>query len=460
MKQQAAGAIGAEVGRSTCTACPLLCDDVLITTDGVAGACLHGSETIRAAIAGVLHPRSATGPSPEAWENDSPLARETAIERAAKRLASARRVLVTGLASATLEAITAACDLAESLGAAVDAGLPESSRAAGPTIARAGEVTAVWEELRDRADLVLFWGCDPAASHPRFIERFIASSLSDGRHRRTIAVGPHSVLPDATTHHHLPLPHGLAVEAARGLQMLTIGRPDVLSGTPVAAVCTTLHDAIQAANCVAIVTSDGDDPIGLEAWSIVHLVRTIAHIKPAFQIPLGAGLAAGGANVAGAAAVCTWRYGAAGGIATADPAGSLFLPAESDARRLVDRGEVDVVLVLGRLADPLEQSIADRGARLSVVRICDAPEPLLQRAGDSFQLRCACMSLCTTGTMLREDGRRVVLTPSMPAGGFGQPAGMHSMRDTLIALTNAVRQTIASPASQAKPASQFTGGRP
>ena len=71
-------------------------------------------------------------PPAEASENDTPLGRGAAMMRAATTLMSARRVLVTGLANATLEAITAACDLAETLGAAVDAGLPESARAAGP----------------------------------------------------------------------------------------------------------------------------------------------------------------------------------------------------------------------------------------------------------------------------------------------------------------------------------------
>jgi formylmethanofuran dehydrogenase subunit B len=360
-------------------------------------------------------------------------------------LSSARRVLVTGLAGGTLEAITAACDLAELLNAAVDAGLPESARSAGPTIARAGEVTAVWEELRDRADLVIFWECDPTSSHPRFIERFVNPPLANGTRRRTVAVGPDSVLPDAAPHRHLTLAHDRAVEAARCLQLRLAGRhvPDSLDER-LAAVCAELHEVIQSAGCVAIVTSDGDDPVGLESWSIVHLVRTIAHEKPAFQIPLGSGLAGGGANVAGAATVCTWRYGAAGGIARADRMGSRFLPAESDARRLIERGEVDAVVVLGRLSGPLEQAVEARGDALSLVRLCDAPDPLPRPLGHTLQLRCASGTIATSGTMLREDGRRVVLTAC-------QSSTAAQMRGLLVDLTAAVRHALAMPA---------TGGRP
>ena len=441
MKPVSPDSRGISSERCTCTVCPLLCDDILITADGVEQACGHGGEVIREALAN--DERQGARPA-EAWENGRLLDRETATTHAASMLSSARRVLVTGLADATLEAITAACDLAETLGATIDAGLPESARAAGPSIARAGEVTAVWEELRDRADLVIFWCCDPFESHPRFIERFVTPPLADGRQRRTIAIGPGNVMPDASTHHHLPLARELAVEAARWLQMRIAGRHTTLTDTPLSATCVAIEEAIQSADCVAIITGDADDSVGLEAWSIVHLVRTIAHEKHAFQIPLGAGLSAGGANGAGAAAACTWRYGAAGAIARADRMGSLFLPGESDARRLISRGEVDAVVILGHLSEPLEQAIADRGDHLALVRISDAVEMPRKPTGHTIHIRCANGTIATTGTMLREDGRRVVLVPPT------QPT-LPQMRELLVDLTSAVQQSLALPAAGGRP---------
>ena len=441
MKPASPDSNGIFSARCTCTACSLLCDDILITADGVEQACGHGRETIHAALANDERP----GAQPaEASENNAPLDRMTANARAAEMLLSARRVLVTGLANATLEANTAACDLAETLVAAVDAGLPESARAAGPTIARAGEVTAAFEELRDRADLVIFWCCDPTKSHPRFIERFVAPPLAGGRQRQTIAIGPDSVMADASTHRHLPLARDLAVEAARWLQMRIAGRHSTLTDTPLSATCVAVEEAMQSADCVAIITGDTDDSVGLEAWSIVHLVRTIAHEKHAFQIPLGAGLAAGGANVAGTSAVCTWRYGAAGAIARADRMGSLFLPGESDARRLISRGEVDAVVVLGRLSNPLEQAIADRGDAVSLVRISDDATMPRKPTGHSIHIRCASLTIATTGTMLREDGCRVVLIPH-------QQATLPQMRELLVDLEQAVRQSLALPAAGGRP---------
>ncbi|MFY8221979.1 MAG: hypothetical protein ACOVJ6_08740 [Pirellulales bacterium] len=260
---------------------------------------------------------------------------------AAAQLASARRVLLTGLVGASVEAARAACDLAEAVGAAVDFGAIDLDRPTGPTIARAGAVTADPEEMRDRADLVILWGCDPARSHP------------------TIA----ALLPPRAAILRMPPTAAPAVDAARLLQHLVRGGEPPVANGPLIDACIAARAAIAQATCVAIVTDGSADPLGLEAWSIVQLVREISRVKPAFEIPLRA------ADHAAAAAVCTWRYGAAGAIAQADRDGGRFLPGEASARRFVERGEVDCVLVIGRLADGVEEAIARRGAGLTVIRM-------------------------------------------------------------------------------------------
>ena len=260
---------------------------------------------------------------------------------AAAQLAGARRVLVTGLVAAPVELARLACDLAEALGAVVDFGAIDLDRPAGPTIARAGAVTADPEEMRDRADLVILWGCDPARSHP------------------TIA----ALLPPRAAMLRMPPTPAGAVDAARLLQHLVRGGELPAADGPLIDACIAARTAIAQATCVAIVTDGSADPLGLEAWSIVQLVREISRVKPAFEIPLRA------ADHAAAAAVCTWRYGAAGAIARADRDGGRFQPGEASARRLVERGEVDCVLVIGRLADGVEEAIARRGAGLTVIRM-------------------------------------------------------------------------------------------
>ena len=265
----------------------------------------------------------------------------------AATLRSARRVLLTGLRGASLEAVAAACDLAEALGAAVDFGEAEVDRPAGPTIARVGEVTAAPEEMRDRADLVILWGCDPEAVDP--------------------AVA--ALVPPRAAVLRLPPAGAGAVATARLVHLLLRGGEPPAEGGAWAAACLAARDAIARASCVAIVTHHASDPLGLEPWAVTHLVREIAHGKPAFEVPLGGGDRA-------AADVCTWRYGAAGAIARADRDGARFLPGEASARRLIERGEVDCVVAVGEVAEGVAAALAERPGGIDVIRLAADPEPL------------------------------------------------------------------------------------
>jgi hypothetical protein len=80
-----------------------------------------------------------------------------------------------------------------------------------------------------------------------------------------------------------------------------------------------------------------------------------------------------------AAAVCTWRYGAAGAIARADRGGAEFRPAECDAARLVARGEVDCVVAVGTLAEHVEAALAARSTAVHVIRVTGDDAAILAR---------------------------------------------------------------------------------
>lgn len=287
----------------------------------------------------------------------------------ARQLVAARRVLVTGLHGVSAAVVVAACDLAEAIGAAIDAGDPEMARPAGPTIARVGEITADREELRDRADLVIFWFCDPQGIDPTFIKRFVTSPLSPPLARRTLAVGPTAL---AGAEMHVSLPREAAVDAARMVQHLLHGR-HTADREPLTTPCAAIAEVIERATCVAIVTDHSADALGLEPWSVVHLVRTIAHQTPAFEIPLSGG------ESKPAADVLTWRYGAAGAIAKADRAGGRFLPSEAAAARLIERGEVDRVVVVGGLAPAVAAALQSPGSTISVITL-DDPDPASMKA--------------------------------------------------------------------------------
>lgn len=379
--------------RRVCTACSLLCDDVAAPAALLVGGCATGQAAWEAA--------QAAEREPEARIDGLAATRTAALDVAADRIGAARRVLVTGLGGLPIDAIAAACDLAEAVGAAIDAGDPECSSTAGPTIARVGSITAAWEELRDRADLVVFWFCDPVATHPRFLERFVAPPPTTGL-RRTIAIGPTGVMPSGATHDHVPLAIGSALPAARMLEALLAG-----SRPPGQAALVTLLEplrrALAGAACTALVTAPGDTT-GLDGWSVASLVRSLALRQPAFEIPL-----TGARNTAAATAVCTWRYGAAGAIGRADRHGAPFLPAETDAARLIARGEVDCVVVVGGASAAVETALTARQDATAVVRVSPACP-----AGRGVHVRCTDPLRVPRGAMLRGDGRWVPLSSADP----------------------------------------------
>ena len=380
---------------TVCTGCGLLCDDY---------AAGHQPTDTRCLVAGQWL-NSATAATTTVFGRQTSL--EEALTKSASQLLASQRTLVTGLATAPLEAIGVASQLAEKLAAAIDGGLAEMARTTGPTIARVGEVTAAFEELRDRADLVIFWNCDPSATHPRFLERFIEPPISSGR-RQTISLGGTSVLPSSAHHRHFQLTDEQMVPTARLLQHAFEKRPAQNRATQPELLISEVVAAMQQANCIGFVSATETDHLGLSSWALAQLVRRLAHHKPAFQIPLGGGIAAGGPNAAGLATRCTWRYGSPGAIATADCDGSRFEPAEADARRLIDRGEVDCLLVLGPLPAAVKEGIATAQNPPAVIALTDlAPEPVRSQ----MIVLAVASARATAGTMLREDGRLVRIIP-------------------------------------------------
>ena len=286
-----------------------------------------------------------------------------ATARAVEAITTARRTLITGLVAADAAVAVAACDLAEAAGAAIDPGSPETARVSGPILARIGGVTAAPEELRDRADLAILWFCDPERSAPGFIERFVAPPVN-GMPRHTLAVGPADGHMNGPHHHHGGIATAAAVDLARLVEAVIrdIAIDGAACSLAALAAAREIAAAIAAARTVAIVTDWSADDVGLAAWSTASLVRAVAHEKPAFEVPLGD-------RDDAAVAACTWRYGAAGAIERADRHGGRFLPAEADAVRLLDRREVDCVVVVGEATANVAAAIDRAAGAVSVVRL-------------------------------------------------------------------------------------------
>jgi formylmethanofuran dehydrogenase subunit B len=169
-----------------CPFCGCLCDDLEVTVEGDRVVKVRNGCAI--SISKFLHHHENRVESP--LIHGEPVDLEEAVDEAAKILRTSRRPLIYGLSSTECGAIAKAIELAELVGGVVD---NTSSVCHGPTILALqtlGESKCTLGTVRNRADLIIYWGCNPLAAHLRHLTRYSAMArglyTSGGRKDRFI----------------------------------------------------------------------------------------------------------------------------------------------------------------------------------------------------------------------------------------------------------------------------------
>ncbi len=170
-----------------CAFCGCLCDDIEVTIEGdsivqAKNACALGKAWF------LDHGKSQE--LPQARINGNPATLEEGIEAAAKILRDARYPMIYGLSSTSCEAQKKAIELAENLGGCIDCCTSVCHGPSGMSMQNIGEPTCSLGEVKNRADLVIYWGSNPAESHPRHMARYAVSPkgmlIPNGRKDRTV----------------------------------------------------------------------------------------------------------------------------------------------------------------------------------------------------------------------------------------------------------------------------------
>ncbi len=151
-----------------CPFCGCLCDDIIVTVENgqitdTKNACTISKSKF------VNHHLNALE---SALIDKKAVSTEKAIDKAADILKNADSPLIYGLSSTECEAQRHAIHLAEILGATID---QTASVCHGPTILGtqdAGCVKCTLGEVKNRADLIVYWGCNPAEAHIRHFRRY------------------------------------------------------------------------------------------------------------------------------------------------------------------------------------------------------------------------------------------------------------------------------------------------
>jgi formylmethanofuran dehydrogenase subunit B len=99
--------------------------------------------------------------------------------------------LIYGLSRSSTPGQRAAVHLADTLGANIDTTASTCHAPSIMAVQSVGESTATLGEIKNRSDLIIYWGSDPLVSHPRHMERFVDATGHDipaGRSDRQVVV--------------------------------------------------------------------------------------------------------------------------------------------------------------------------------------------------------------------------------------------------------------------------------
>jgi formylmethanofuran dehydrogenase subunit B len=173
---------------ATCTFCGCVCDDIDLKVEGnriveAKRACVLGNSWFL---------NHEIDDRPDCHVDGQPASLDAGIERSARILVDANYPLIYGLSDTTSESQRVAVGIADWIGGIVDTTTSVCHGPSGMAFQGVGEVTCSLGEVRNRADMVMFWGSNPAESHPRHFTKYSLMPkgmfLPNGRKDRTCVI--------------------------------------------------------------------------------------------------------------------------------------------------------------------------------------------------------------------------------------------------------------------------------
>jgi formylmethanofuran dehydrogenase subunit B len=170
-----------EVKSVVCPICGCLCDDLEVTVENNEIVKMKNGCAVCEAkmVHGYKSEERILKPMIRKEGKLIPVSMDEAVHAAAKILTDAKYPLLFGWSSSTSEAQRVGVELSEELGSALD---NCCSVCHGPSVMATQEIgipAATLGQIRHRADLIIYWACNPWTSHPRHVERYTA--FTEGR---------------------------------------------------------------------------------------------------------------------------------------------------------------------------------------------------------------------------------------------------------------------------------------
>ena len=407
------------VANVTCLGCGCACDDitVVVKQDRIA-------EARNACALGVAWFGDGTVPA-ETRVNGRTAPLERALTEAARLLTGATRPLVYLAGDVSCETLREGVAIADRLHAAIDS-LAATAGTAVLAAQRRGRAGATLGEIRQRADLVVFWAVDPSARYPRYGSRYAVEprgvAAPQGRKDRTlIAVDVGEALGPADADGRLAIAPADEVDSLEIMRATVQGR--TVGEEARFRTAVELARRMTEARYVAIVT-DGEpgttsaDPARAEA---------LVTLSQALNAPTRCALSTlrGGGNRSGADAVLTWQTGFPFAVDFAR--GYPSYQPQAGAAALLGAGEVDAALVIGTPAT-LPLPVATALARVRSVVI--GPRASAATFQPAVAVDAGVAGIHEGGTAFRMDDVPLPLRPSLE-GARAALVTVRALRDRL-----------------------------
>lgn len=399
---------------ATCTFCGCVCDDIDLTVQGqriiaAERACVLGrgwflSHKVEQRPACLIHGQPATVAE--------------GIELASQILAGAKYPLVYGLAETTTESQRVAVGIADWIGGCVDTTTSFYHGPSGVAFDGVGEVTSSLGEVRNRGDLIIFWGSNPAESHPRHFSKYSLEPkglfVPNGRADRTCVVVDVRRTPSADAADvFLQIKPGGDFEALWILRALAAGieiDPEMAmeqTGQPLSA-WQDLIARMKAARFGVVFYGLG---VTMTRGKHTNCEAILALIRDMNKYTRFVGRSnRGHGNVTGADHVLTWRTGYPFGV-NLSRGYPRFNPGEYTAADILARKEADAALIIA--SDPMAnfpQPACDHLASIPYIALDPQDSATTRAAAIAFTV--ATYGINVPGTVYRMDDVPIPLRPA------------------------------------------------
>jgi formylmethanofuran dehydrogenase subunit B len=340
-----------------CPFCGTLCDDleIQVSDDGtkileVYNACAIGAEKF-------LHSQAKDRITrPRMQQEDGSykeVSYDDAIEYTAQMLAKAKKPLMYGWSSTSCEAQSVGHEIAEAVGGIVDNTATVCHGSSLIAIQDVGIPSCTLGEIKNRADVIVFWGCNPSHAHPRHLSRysiFPRGFFTGKGHkgRKMIVVDPRNTDTMKMADVGLQLEQGRDYELLSALRVAFRGEdlPDVVAGIPKERIYEAAEVMKNARFGVIFFGMGVTQSLG-KNHNIDIAIMVTKDLNEFTKFSIIA--MRGHYNVTGSGAVLGWQFGYP--FATDLSRGfARYNPGATTSNDLLRRDECDAVFVLG--SDP------------------------------------------------------------------------------------------------------------